>query len=580
MSGLHFTNPWALWALLAVPIILLIHCLQERARKVTISTLFLLEHVAPENVTGARFEKLRTSLPLWLQLLAACLIAWMLSEPRWMKADSTQTVVVLLDSSASMGAFADKAKPELATVLGRWAGSAARTEWHLLETDVRKPRLYTGTELPKLLESLAGWQPLRGEHGFEESLSVARGLLREGSGAILLLSDHEQKVPVDVALLTVGEARENVGFVGVETRLERDATRWSAVLMNHGKEAQLREWWLEQPSEQTPAQRQTVSLEPGKSATLSGELPPQVQQAMLRLSGDALAIDDTMPIQQPKSLPLTLSKRSGTASAELVMKMLEVLPNLALSNAAAQVEVAEVGTAVTGSAVLLGAAVGAQEKMDGTVTLAENHALTRELNWSGLLTQKPPLVKLTPEDTPLLWKGDAPLAWLHRVNKQAEHLVLNWDVERSNARRLPAVLILLQRFMDRQREQMTGERWGHYELGQPLRLPATQTPLQLTMDGKAEPYLGRVPQRVGFFTVGDEKTMLVRGAAYFADAREANLQGCGSRDDTGKMRLETAMRNTEADPLTPLWMLLVLGCLLGAWGSTQSGATGSMRRAL
>ena len=104
---IHFANPLALWALLALPVILAIHCLHERARRLRVSTLFLLERVAPESASGARFERLRNSLPLWLQLIAAALIAWLLAEPRWVRADSVQTVVVVLDSSASMSAFKD-----------------------------------------------------------------------------------------------------------------------------------------------------------------------------------------------------------------------------------------------------------------------------------------------------------------------------------------------------------------------------------------------------------------------------------------------------------------------------------------
>ena len=59
---IFFANPAGLWALLALPVIVAIHCLQERARHRRVSTLFLLERVAPESVSGATFERLRNSL--------------------------------------------------------------------------------------------------------------------------------------------------------------------------------------------------------------------------------------------------------------------------------------------------------------------------------------------------------------------------------------------------------------------------------------------------------------------------------------------------------------------------------------
>ena len=53
---LLLANPAGLWALLAIPAVLLIHFLQERSRRVRVSTLFLLERVKPESVGGARFD--------------------------------------------------------------------------------------------------------------------------------------------------------------------------------------------------------------------------------------------------------------------------------------------------------------------------------------------------------------------------------------------------------------------------------------------------------------------------------------------------------------------------------------------
>src|SRR3569623_2096387 len=176
----HFATPAALWALLALPVILIIPCLQERSRRLRVSTLFLLERVAPESVSGARLERLRTSLPLWLQLLAALGIAWMLAGPRWMKKGMTQTVVVILDSSASMSAFRDETRMALNRTLGRWSQSAGHTRWHQLESDPPKPTLYAGPHLDEQHASLDRWQPLKGAHSAEEAYLEARSLEKAG----------------------------------------------------------------------------------------------------------------------------------------------------------------------------------------------------------------------------------------------------------------------------------------------------------------------------------------------------------------------------------------------------------------
>jgi hypothetical protein len=573
---MHFTHPLALWSLLALPVILLIHCLQERARKLRVSTLFLLDYVAPENVTGAKLERLRTSPPLWLQLLAACLITWMLSGPRWLREDSTQTVVVLLDSSASMAAFQPQTDRELQRVLTGWSKAAHRTHWHLLETDVRKPRLYSGSELATCLGALQTYAPQRGTHSLDEAYAVARGLLKQKKGAILLVSDHVQSVPTDVALLAVGEPLENVGFLGVETQLEGDATRWTAMVRHTGKVPQTRQWWLE-PVEPAAAgdapapQKHSISLQPGQTLSLRGELPPSVQRARLVLEGDALKVDDALPLQRPLNRPLRVAVQLPEAGQKLLLRMLEAMPGVSMvkEEAPPDLTVAELGQTVAGAALLLGPAVSAQEKLETTPVVAEHHALTKELNWTGLLTQHPTAVTLTDADSPLLWKGDTALAWLHREGA-ATQLVLNWDLPKSNAHRVPAVLVLMQRYLELQRDLLPGERAGTYEIAQRLPLPtAGKAPLQLEQAGRTEPYLGRVPEQPGFFTVRSGKEVMVRGACYFADARETDLTLCSSQDGTERLRLDSAMQQSTADPLTPLWAVLVLGCLLGAWATER-----------
>src|SRR5687767_10453348 len=122
-----FANLAGFWALRGVPAILAIHFLQQRSRNAVTSTWFLIEPFAPRSVGGRTWEKLRSSRALWLQLLAALLITWLLVEPRWPRAESAQTVVLVLDSSASMSAFRAEAAQAAEREFDAAAGLAART---------------------------------------------------------------------------------------------------------------------------------------------------------------------------------------------------------------------------------------------------------------------------------------------------------------------------------------------------------------------------------------------------------------------------------------------------------------------
>lgn len=601
---LLLANPAGLWALLAIPVVLIIHFLQERSRRVRVSTLFLLERVRPESTGGAKFERLRNSVPLWLQLLAALLLAWLLAEPRWIKEDSRQTVVVVLDSSVSMSAFKESTRALLAEKLRAWARSAAQTEWHLLETDVRKPTLYAGRELPGVLRAFDGWQPVLGTHRPDETLQVASGLVKE-HGIVIFVTDRKAGVPSSVAVLSAGEEIENVGWAGLETTLVKagapeSGVKWKVLVRNYSKVPQTRQWWVEQGDQGgTAPRRSTIAIAPGQTGELGGELPPGLDRATLVLSGDRFTWDDRMPLQRPVERVVNLAFQSNSAPGAVMKKMLMVLDGVTVAGAtpapapapgatASPVKgpdlvVAELGNPVNTDAIQLLGGAGENLPLDGGFTVAEDHPLTRDLNWMGLLTPRPMELSLTDRDEPLLWKAGRPLALLrHDLTAEGTpvtRLLLAWDLAQSNAARHPAMLVMVHRYVEQIRKAKRDPWASNFEAGQSLETPNPRPgikPIARTLledDGTRVEFTGRVPDAVGFFELEEGGKAVIRGAAHFADTREANFREASPLDTVDERRWEAALKQTEADPLTGLWALLVLGCLLGAWG-WRSGPAG------
>ncbi len=76
-------------------------------------------------------------------------------------------------------------------------------------------------------------------------------------------------------------------------------------------------------------------------------------------------------------------------------------------------------------------------------------------------------------DVPLLWKGNRALALLrHGVTtdgKQVQRLILNWDLAQSNAARVPALPVMLQRFIEMVRERKAEPWAGNFETGQEMK---------------------------------------------------------------------------------------------------------------
>ena len=112
-------NLLGLWALLGIPAVIAIHFLQRKSQRVTVTTLFLLRQMRRESETGNRLERLRSSIPLWLQLVMVLMLTWLLVQPRWLKEDAVRRVAIVLDSSASMQAYREPAKAAVQGVMDR-----------------------------------------------------------------------------------------------------------------------------------------------------------------------------------------------------------------------------------------------------------------------------------------------------------------------------------------------------------------------------------------------------------------------------------------------------------------------------
>lgn len=598
---LVLANPAGFWALAAVPLVLLIHFLQEKSRRVRCSTLFLLDRVKPESVGGARIERLRNSVPLWLQLLAVAIIAWLLAEPRWVRHDSRQTVVVVLDSSASMNAFKRETRALLRDRLSSWARTAAHTDWHLLESAPRKPRLYAGDQLKDLLESFDRWEPAQGTLSPEAALLTARGLVRNGAGIVIFVTDRRTEAPAGVALISAGEPIENVGIAGGDITADRalrdgersssgpgagksSTLRWRALVRNYGREKQEREWWIEEEGRRRKAEggseKRKIVIEPGQTFILEGALPPEVERMTLSIAADRFAWDDRLPLQRPRPRIVNAAVRLPGASGDLMKKVFAALEGVEPESPTPDLVVDELGNAVETDAVQLGGSVGENGALDPAWVAAEDHPLTRDLAWAGLLSGRPMELALVEGDVPLLWKADRALALLRpgvtAAGKHVLRLVLNWDLSQSNAARVPALPVMLQRFVEMVRGRKAEPWAGNFETGQQLESSsqtsqftgsgqAQRPAVELRVGGVTTPFNGRTPEHPGFFEVLENGQVFISGAAQFADTREADFHDAEPLDTSEDRRIETALKQSEADPWTPLWVLLLVACLIGSW---------------
>lgn len=545
VSGFFLANPWGLLAVLGLPAVLVIHLLRRKSRQVWVSTLFLIERAMPSSEGGRRLRRLRNSLPLWVQLLAVAALTWLLAQPRWIDQSSTQTVVAVFDSSASLSAFRDTTRQTAEAELRRLNAVSANTRWIFLRSD--GSRIAAGSGLAEALADLErDWQPDLGTHDVTEALRLARTLAGE-KGSVIYFSDRVPEGLDGVAWVASGRPLENIGFLGAETQEKS----WRALIKNFGASPAEVQWRIvgEEAWEKQ-------WLEPGAMTAISGEWPQGVDRVTLELADDAFTFDNRLPIIRPSPKVLSIYP----AASENFAKLFEQLVRIAEPAYASPAGKADVSlfvanpmapTPYKGAAVLFVEDSGAAPKPLSGPIVGENHPLTESLNWQGLIARDTFGLTFRDSDTALLWQGSRPLIFL-RSEEGANQLVFNFDVRQSNATRLPAFALLIHRFFNTVREGKVAYEAANVETRQSVPVAGV---------GPA-----RAPVRPDFFAVKDEKGMvLFEGAAQFSDTRESDFRQAATARSDDRTVEAVRLSHEQGAFLDPIWVLLLAALMLWNW---------------
>ncbi len=591
LGGLALSNPAGLWALLALPALVAVHFFQQRSRRVETSTRFLVDALAPESQGGRTWERFRASRVFWLQALAVLLAAWVLVAPRWPRADSTQTVVLVLDDAIAMQAVAEEARTAATRLMMIEESGAARSEWVVMGSNPRSPILYRGRERSLAETAVGAWRPSLGTHDYAPALRQGRSLASSsGAGVCWLVTDRAEKVPPDQAAVGVGRFVANVGFAGGAVRREGASWSWKALVKNSSGEAVAREWWIETAA--GASERRRVELPEDGVVELGGAWPEGAERAILRVASDGFGADDALPLLRPEWKRLRARVSLGGEAGEFFHRLLAsvdgVEASAALSAELRVVEEAGGGGTSSGPAVVL--AASASEKTTALVrapVVAERHPLVEGLNWQGLLGPGPAGLRMGETDEGLLWQDDKALVWLRPGAEGRRQLVLNLDWAAGNAARLPATVLLLRRYIEAAREALPGAYAANFDANGLVAIAEVERAKEPTAEWSVEIEGGerrvapreelavlRAPAEAGFFTVRRGVDVLVRGSAHFADARQADFRGASNfRRDPPSGEREAAMRrNTQGDPLAQAWLALAGAALLGSWWSGRRRA--------
>ena len=230
---IQFAFPAALLALLAIPLLLVLHLLRPTPRRVVLSTTELWQAALRDRESSRGLRRLLRNLSLLLLLAIALALGLALAGPQWLtRASEGADTVLVLDVSASMKTRSGIGTTRFDQALAEASGivdGLPRDGRMLVMTSGRKALLRTGFESDRgaLRRALAQLRPGDEAGRPREALALALALLRGRSdGRIYFLTDGAFDPDADpgspqVVFRVVGRPARNVAITRFDFRQER-----------------------------------------------------------------------------------------------------------------------------------------------------------------------------------------------------------------------------------------------------------------------------------------------------------------------------------------------------------------------
>ncbi|GAB4214812.1 MAG: VWA domain-containing protein [Roseiflexaceae bacterium] len=333
-----FLLPIGLLALLSLPVIVILHLIRERRRRVAVPSL-LHWRTLPRTRAGERPRTLPVTLLLLLHLLIAGLLGLALAQPQILSAFSTRVdqTAIVLDLSTSMAASDggatrfDEAR-DRARALLRSLGSGGQAT--LIAAGPRARVIASGSagDLPLLEAALDGLRPGGTGAAMDEALTLAAGALDpQKPGRIVVLTDGSlptpatRTLPAEVDWQTVGGDAANRAVVTFAARPLGTTLQVYARVANYASapfSGQLRIYGDEQLLD-----TRTVAIDPEREAEQTWRLSAGPRTLRVELDGgDALAADDTarLSVGGPRQLRVALV----SDTPDTLRRALEAVPGV------------------------------------------------------------------------------------------------------------------------------------------------------------------------------------------------------------------------------------------------------------
>jgi Ca-activated chloride channel homolog len=315
---MQFLLPLAAFALLTIPAIVLLYFLKVRRPEVRVSSLLFWRPYVADRQANAPWQRLRPSLLLLLQLLAALVLAVGLMRPGLIGAAGVATTtVVMIDASPTMeatdvspsrfGAGVNQAR----SLAGQLA-PGQEMAIILLADHATLLQAPTGDQA-LLRDALDRARPSGTAGDFAEGISLANSiLLGRPGGSIILYSDGHSRAPTSPPRVGAPFTYVSVGSTGENAAIQTMSRAANGAvfmrLANYGRNP--RDLKIEMRADGHLVDVVPVHLDGNTTSDVTwNRLSASTQVLEAKLTpGDALALDDTawLVIAAPPRHPVLL----------------------------------------------------------------------------------------------------------------------------------------------------------------------------------------------------------------------------------------------------------------------------------
>ncbi len=547
---MHFTEPIGLFAMLALPLVLVLHLFRRKLQNRRVAGLFLFAPDRLHAAAGRRRSRLLRTASLWLELAAAALLALWLGGLSFGATRVPVHAVFVLDDSASLTArvggqsSAERVRQRVTELVGELEAGALAT---VILTGVRPEILHGPRELAALApRALADWSPWQPHHDPGPALELGAELAIDASGGLgpfWLLSDRlDAEVPPGCVLIALGEAAANASIASARRRVEADRQVLLVDLLSYGGMPQSSEVVVSAigASEEVELVRRKVELEPGRVTHLSLRLPSTDAPLRVSLTADAFELDNhAILVPESRKVVAVHDRLPEEISAALELdRILGLLPALrrvedpAVANLVLNTVAGDLGP---GRHELVLASAESSDAWVGPFLLERRHALLDGLTLDGVVWSAG---RREVPGVPLVLAGTQVLLAELRVG-DSSRLWLNLDPLRSNLPTSPDWPILLQNVIEQVRSTVQGAELVNLSVGTAIQwrhngsVEALADLRLIDPDGRRRPGRGLrlvswEARRPGLHRLTSGETELARYSVNFVDAAESDLRATSS----------------------------------------------------